>query len=125
MPNRLFRTASCAALALLTAGGATLAAAQSAGNGQQPGPFERAQQQRYANTPSMRAIQQGADFNTQQPPPPVVPSQPQWRPHRAPPVIVYEDSRYAPWGNAPPAAPQQPSSRQDTPTIWYGGPLQQ
>ncbi|WP_295541441.1 hypothetical protein [uncultured Pseudacidovorax sp.] len=124
MTLRPCRSIPRALLAVLMAGTATLAAAQAVDN-RQPGPFERAQQQRYANTPSMRAIQQGADFNTQQPPPPVVPSQPQWRPHRAPPVIVYEDSRYAPWGNAPPAAPQPPSSRQDTPTIWYGGPLQQ
>ncbi|MET3516990.1 hypothetical protein ABIC63_004789 [Pseudacidovorax sp. 1753] len=113
-----------ALLAVLMAGGATLATAQSTDT-RKPGPFERAQQQRYANTPSMRAIQQGADFNTQQPPPPVVPSPPpRWHPHR-PPVVIYEDSRYAPWGNAPEAAPQRPASRQDTPQIWYGGPLQQ
>ncbi|WP_234193221.1 hypothetical protein [Pseudacidovorax sp. NFM-22] len=123
MTLRPCRSLPHALLAVLMAGAATLAAAQSADT-RKPGPFERAQQQRYANTPSMRAIQQGADFNTQQPPPPVAPSRPQWHPHR-PPVIVYEDSRYAPWGNAPPAAPQQPTSRQDTPTIWYGGPLQQ
>lgn len=123
MTLRPCRSIAHALLAVLVAGTATLAAAQAVDT-RKPGPFERAQQQRYANTPSMRAIQQGADFNTQQPPPPVVPSRPQWHPHR-PPVIVYEDSRYAPWGNAPPAAPQQPTSRQDTPTIWYGGPLQQ
>lgn len=108
----------------LLAGASIMAAAQGA-DARKPGPFERAQQQRYANTPSMRAIQQGADFNTQQPPPRVLPSPPpHWHPHR-PPAVVYEDSRYAPWGNAPQAAPQAPSSRQDTPTIWYGGPLKQ
>lgn len=124
MTIRSCRSVAHALLALLMTVAVTLAAAQGTET-RKPGPFERAQQQRNASTPSMRSIQQGADFNTQQPPPPVVPSQPQWRPHR-PPVIVYEDSRYAPWGNAPPAAPQQQQpSRQDTPTIWYGGPLQQ